>query len=49
MLTSSGQKQLDAKALAYWRKIRYRTPAKLDGQPVRILTYYRFKSIVNGM
>jgi len=48
VLVSSGQKKLDAKAVAFWSKIRFKTPSKLDGQPVRILTYFRFKSIVNG-
>jgi TonB family protein len=48
VLVSSGDKELDERAVESWRTARYRTPAKLDGRPVRALTYVRFKAIVNG-
>lgn len=48
VLMSSGNRELDAAAVESWRTARYKTPAKLDGRPVRVLMYFRFKSKVNG-
>ena len=48
VLVSSGNKELDERAVESWRTARYRAPAKLDGRPVRALMYFKFKAIVNG-
>jgi TonB family protein len=48
VIESSGNREIDARAVESWRTARYRTPAKLDGRPVRALMYFRFKAIVNG-
>ena len=48
VIESSGNREIDALAVESWRTARYRTPAKLDGRPVRALMYFRFKAIVNG-
>jgi len=48
VLMSSGNREIDARAVESWRTAGYRTPAKLDGRPVRALMYFRFRAIVNG-
>jgi len=47
IIVGSGNKLLDEQTLELWPFYRYKTPAKLDGQPVRILMYYRFKATNN--
>jgi hypothetical protein len=39
VLESSGYKPLDAGASKYWTDSRFKTSAKLDGQPVPSLVY----------
>jgi TonB family protein len=46
VLESSGHKSLDAAALTFWKQSKFKTPAKLDGQPIRALMYYRMQSTV---
>jgi TonB family protein len=48
VLVSSGNALLDQQALATWRTIRYKGAAKIDGRPVRLLMYFRFKAIIDG-
>jgi TonB family protein len=48
VLVSSGNQEFDERAVGSWRTAKFRTPAKLDGRPVRALMYFRFKAIVNG-
>jgi len=47
IIVGSGNKQLDEQTLGLWPFYRFKTPAKLDGQPVRILMYFRFKATNN--
>jgi len=47
IIVGSGNKQLDEQTLGLWPFFRYKTPAKLDGRPVRILMYFRFKATNN--
>jgi len=47
IIVGSGNKLLDEQTLELWPFYRYKTPAKLDGQAVRILMYYRFKATNN--
>lgn len=47
IIVGSGNKQLDEQTLKLWPFYRYKTPAKLDGRPVRILMYFRFKATNN--
>lgn len=39
VLESSGYKQLDEAAVEIWSHSKYGVPGKLDGQPVRVLSY----------
>ena len=39
VLESSGFKQLDEAAVELWSHSKYGVPGKLDGQPVRVLSY----------
>jgi TonB family protein len=48
VLVSSGDREFDERTVGSWRTAKFRTPAKLDGRPVRVLMYFRFKAIVNG-
>ena len=47
IIVGSGNKQIDEQTLELWPFYRYKTPAKLDGQPVRVLMYFRFKATNN--
>jgi len=47
IIVGSGNKLLDEQTLELWPFYRYKTPAKLDGQPVRVLMYFRFKATNN--
>ena len=44
VIVSSGNPKLDEQTLKIWPYYRYKTPAKLDGRPVRILMYFKFKA-----
>jgi TonB family protein len=48
VLVSSGDTRLDEQAVRTWSTVRYKGPAKLDGRPVRLLMYFKFKAIVDG-
>ena len=48
VITSTGNAGLDKRTVRFWESSRYKTPAKLNGSPVRLLMYFKFKSIVNG-
>jgi len=47
IIVGSGNKKLDEQTLKIWPYYRYKTPAKLDGRPVRILMYFKFKATTN--
>jgi Gram-negative bacterial TonB protein C-terminal len=47
IIVGSGNKRLDEQTLEIWPYYRYKTPAMLDGRPVRILMYFRFKATTN--
>ena len=47
VIVSSGNPKLDEQTLKIWPYYRYKTPAKLDGRPVRILMYFKFKATTN--
>jgi TonB family protein len=47
VLESSGFKQLDEAAVEIWRNSKYGVPGKLDGQPVRILSYAKVGFTIN--
>jgi TonB family protein len=47
VIVSSGNPKLDEQTLKVWPDYRYKTPAKLDGRPVRILMYFKFKATTN--
>jgi TonB family protein len=39
VLVSSGHRVLDQAALEFWGKVKFTSPARLDGRPVRALVY----------
>jgi len=47
VIVSSGNPKLDEQTLKIWPYYRYKTPAKLDGRPVRLLMYFKFKATNN--
>lgn len=47
VIVNSGNQKLDEQTLKIWPYYRYKTPAKLDGRPVRILMYFKFKATNN--
>jgi len=47
IILSSGDKKLDEQTLKIWPYYRYQTPAKLDGRPVRVMMYFKFKATTN--
>jgi hypothetical protein len=48
ILVSSGNKRLDEQTLKGWPDLGFKEPGKLDGHPVRVLSYFRFRTKVNG-
>jgi len=48
VIMSTGDAGLDKRVVRYWEPSGYKTPAKLNGSPVRVLMYFKFKSIVEG-
>jgi TonB family protein len=48
IIISSGNKKLDEQTLKTWPCCKYKTPAMLDGRPVRVLMYFKFKATNSG-
>jgi TonB family protein len=48
VLVSSGDTRLDEQAVRTWSTVRYKGPLKLDGRPVRLLMYFKFKAMADG-
>jgi hypothetical protein len=44
IIVGSGNPKLDEQTLKVWPDYRYKTPAKLDGRPIRLLMYFKFKA-----
>ena len=49
VLVSSGDKTLDEQTVKVWPYHSFKQPGKLDGHPVRVLSYFKFRTKVNGV